>query len=459
MHSLWAIARNTLSQAIRMKVAAVVIVLLAVLLPLMGVVMKGDGTLLGKLQTFVSYGLGLVSLLLCILTIAISTFTLSNDLKRKHLYLVATKPVRRYEIVAGKLLGVLILDVFLLAMFGAIIYGLTLLIPRIADADELQRERARVEFFTARSGLKIAQDETGLRTRAEKRFVELKESGQLPRDMTEPQALSELMAQEKMIAKSCPPAQIKRWDFEGVRVQDADDPNAVIFIRYKFESTTVLTDDMIYGLWRIGDLRQEDAGLERMVTPVYYVERDETVRAYHEFAVPARAVADDGFLGVAFFNSPQLNTTTVILEDVEVLFHSGTFTTNYIRSLAMIYVRLAFLAALGVSLTTWLSFPVAILVCAAAFLLGTMSGFVIESFSGLGAVLGLVYNFTLRPLIWMIPQFDGLYSPSMYIINGRLIEWSFLATMITVTLLVKAMAVLLIGMWVFSRREIAKAVV
>ena len=125
MHSLWAIARNTLSQAIRMKVAAVVIVLLAVLLPLMSVVMQGDGTLLGKLQTFVSYGLGLVSLLLCILTIAISTFTLSNDLKRKHLYLVVTKPVRRYEIVAGKLIGVLILNVLLLAMFGTIIYVLT----------------------------------------------------------------------------------------------------------------------------------------------------------------------------------------------------------------------------------------------------------------------------------------------------------------------------------------------
>ena len=245
MHSLWAIARNTLSQAIRMKVAAAVIVLLAVLLPLMGVVMKGDGTLLGKLQTFVSYGLGLVSLLLCILTIAISTFTLSNDLKRKHLYLVVTKPVRRYEIVAGKLIGVLILDVFLLAMFGGIIYGLTLMIPRIADADELQRERARVEFFTARSGLKITQDDAQLRKIAERRFVELKESGQLPRDMTEFQVLGELLGQERMIAKSCPPGQVKRWDFEGIRLKDPADPEAMIFVRYKFESTLMLSDNII----------------------------------------------------------------------------------------------------------------------------------------------------------------------------------------------------------------------
>lgn len=459
MHSLWAIAKNTLSQAIRMKVAVVVMVLLAVLLPLMSVVMEGDGTLLGKLQTFVSYGLGLISLLLCILTIAISTFTLSSDLKRKHLYLVVTKPVRRYEIVLGKLVGILILNIFLVAVFGAIIYGLTLMIPKMEDADEIQRERIRAEFFTARSGLTIEDDMDKLRKKAEARFIELRNADQLPREMNQIQVLQELLAQEKLIAKSCPPGQAKRWDFDGVRMKLPDDPEAVIFVRYKFETTAALPDDMVYGLWRVGDLRQLDAGIQRPRTPIYYVERDETVRTFHEFAVPADAVADDGFLGVAFFNSPALNYTTVILEEVEVLFHSGDFTTNYIRALLMIYVRLTFLAALGVSLTTWLSFPVAILACLLPFVVGLVSGFIIDAFDALSAAIGLIYNFTLRPLLWMIPQFDGDYNPAAYIINGRLIEWSFLSTMIIITVFVKAAAVLLVGMWIFNRREIAKSAV
>ncbi|RKY05747.1 MAG: hypothetical protein DRP56_08660, partial [Planctomycetota bacterium] len=101
MHSIWAVARNTLAQALRMKIAAVVVLLLLILLPLMSMVMDGDGTLLGKLQTFTSYGLGLISLLLCVLTIAISTFTLSNDIKRKHIFLVITKPIRRWELILG----------------------------------------------------------------------------------------------------------------------------------------------------------------------------------------------------------------------------------------------------------------------------------------------------------------------------------------------------------------------
>ncbi|MHC4497616.1 MAG: hypothetical protein ACYS21_00720, partial [Planctomycetota bacterium] len=64
MHSVWAVAINTIKQALRMKIAAVFIVLLIVLLPIMGFSMTGDGTLKGRLQTFVSYGLSLTSFLL-----------------------------------------------------------------------------------------------------------------------------------------------------------------------------------------------------------------------------------------------------------------------------------------------------------------------------------------------------------------------------------------------------------
>ena len=36
MHSIWAIATNTIKQAVRMKVAAVFLILLLILLPVMG---------------------------------------------------------------------------------------------------------------------------------------------------------------------------------------------------------------------------------------------------------------------------------------------------------------------------------------------------------------------------------------------------------------------------------------
>ena len=136
MRSIWAVGRNTIAQAVRMKVAIIFIILLAVLLPLMGVLVTGDGTLKGKLQTFVSYGLGLTNLLLCLLTLIVSTYTISSDLKQRQIYTVLTKPIRRIELLTGKLLGVLILNLVLLILFGAVIYGFARFMPKLAKATE-----------------------------------------------------------------------------------------------------------------------------------------------------------------------------------------------------------------------------------------------------------------------------------------------------------------------------------
>jgi hypothetical protein len=109
-----------------MKVAVVVIVLLIVLLPLMSVIMEGDGDDAGKTSDVCQLWAGFGQ------SAAVHTddcdfhVYAQHDFKRKHLYLVVTKPVRRYEIVAGKLIGIMILNVFLLVVFGIIIFGLTL---------------------------------------------------------------------------------------------------------------------------------------------------------------------------------------------------------------------------------------------------------------------------------------------------------------------------------------------
>ena len=92
-------------------------------------------------------------------------------------------------------------------------------------------------------------------------------------------------------------------------------------------------------------------------------------RTFHEFEVPADAVAEDGYLAVVFHND-FLNRTTVIPEEVEVLYRADSFTSNYVRVILLLLVRLIFLAVLGVSVSTWLSFPVAILICLAVFFIG-----------------------------------------------------------------------------------------
>lgn len=455
MKRIWAVARNTIAQALRMKIAAAVIVLLLVLLPLMSLIMVGDGTLLGKLQTFSSYSLSLIGLLLCILTIAVSAFTLSDEIRRKQIFLTVTKPVSRWQILVGKFLGVIILDVFLLFFFGLMVYILTCLIPYMKESAPEEHLYAQNEFFTAREGLKPEVDEKQISKRVEDRYRQLEKDNRLPETMTQAEIFSLLVNEERIREQSVDPGQPRQWEFKNVR--PAAEPNSMIFVRFKYDATVASADGNIYGLWSVGDLASYQQGT--LKTPIYNVARNAPTKASQEFSVPANAVSPEGTLSVGFFNSPVMNVSTIMIEDLEVLYKVGNFTENYCRALLLLMVRLIFLAALGIALTTWLSFPVAMLGCLAIFSVGIINGFVVESLQGLEAGIGMIYRFTFHPFLMLLPRFDGDFSPAPYIISGRVIHWLFLLKAAAETVGLKSLLLLLLGMLVFRSREVAKTAV
>lgn len=457
MHSIWAVAKNTIAQAVRMKVAAVIILLLLVLLPMMSVIMTGDGTLVGKLQSFSSYGISLVSFLLSLLTIAVSCYSLSTDLRRRTLDLVITKPIMRYQIVLGKFLGTTLLSLFLLIGFACIVYGLTRAVPMLTDADPQERAQADTEFFTARRTIQASIDTEAITQRVQKRLEELKATNQLSEEIPIAQTRATLMAQEENTEKSIEVSAIKEWNFEGVYVPP--DPNAVLFVRYKFEAVPEPPNSEIYGQWRIGDFRQFQTAARQFNTPIYGFERSASVRDVHEFTVTAKVVAEDGHVTIGFYNAPDYNFSTVIFSELELLYKVGSFGMNFSRVVMLIAIRLIFLAALGVSLSTWLSFPVAILCSLAVFFAGLVNGFFLDAINSLGAVMGLVYQFTIKWFLYIIPRFDGPYSPAGYIVSGEILPWLFLVKAVLITLGIQMLLLIAVGILIFRRREIAKVTV
>jgi len=457
MRRVWAVARNTMAQAIRMKVAVVIIMLLLVVLPVMSFIMTGDGTLHGKLQTFISYGMSLVSLLLCVLTIAMSIYTLTSDLKLKQIFLVVTKPVHRFELLVGKFLGIILLDAFLLAVFASIIYGLTLMIPRLSEADQAEIEKSNREFFTSRIGLKAAVDEEKIEKAVSERYEELEKTGQLPDDMSRIKILRELRGQELLKERVVEAGKQKLWEFENVKPIEGTE---TLFIRYKYETAGSFPDMEVKSVWVVGDYRQQERlGPGVWETPVYPFDRSDPIKIFREFEVRADAIADDGYLAVAFNNLYE-NRATIIPDDVEVLYKAGNFTGNFFRVVLMVFARLIFLAALGVSLSTWLSFPVAILVCFSIFFIGTVNSFVIDSFDYMEIKgIATLYNLTLRPLLWLFPRLDGDFNPTRFMISARFLSWNFLLEVYGVMVAIKSIILLILGIWIFGNKEIAKTIV
>ena len=412
MHSIWAVATNTIKQALRLKIAAVFIVLLIVLLPVMGISMTGDGTLKGRLQTFVSYGLSLTNLLLCLLTLIVSIYTLTNDIKHRQIYTVITKPVRRYQLLLGKLLGVVLLSTVLLVLFSAIIYFITIYTPKYfkvteselselkakysqllqtelskngssysealeaellqtnADIFNLRRDIVKLEetlmqvkneFLTARAALVPPQ--VDVTEEVLDMYNKLEKSGQLPPDMPRRNVIAELTQRIQLRKRAAVVGQRLVWEFDNVKVLD---PKEIVFIRYKYDASISPADLQIYGQWDVGDSRQ--------VPPVFgSFRRKDPIRTFRELHVPASLIAEDGYLAVSFVNLP-LNDTTVIFppDGLELLYKADTFTGNFIRAVLLMWLRLVFLASLGLLTSTFLSFPVAILLSLCIFFYGNV---------------------------------------------------------------------------------------
>jgi hypothetical protein len=457
MYSIWAVATNTIRQAIRLKIAAIFTVLLIVLLPILGFTATGDGTIKGKLQTFVSYGLSLTTLLLCLLTIITSVFSVTSDIQQKQIYTVLTKPIRRFQLLLGKLIGVILLDIIMLTLFAAIIYTITIYMPKFSRLTDDELTRLNNEFFTARASLTPAEPDVSQEVLDT--YKQLEKNGLLGElflNLSRDEIIAQLTSQKKLEKRAAAVGQELLWEFHNVRPADQ---NENLFIRFKYDVSVNPPDLQIYSQWLAGDYRQVKYGT-KIETPIYSFERKDVIRTSREIQIPADAVAQDGYLAIGFINVP-LNDTVVIfpLEDgLEVLYKADTFTANFVRANILILARLIFLASLGILASTFLSFPVAILLCLVFFFTASFSGFVLESFDFLSEGLSGVYSYTLKPIIGFLPQFDK-FNPTKFLIPGRLLSWSAMAQVAAPMACIKAPLLLLLGLLIFSYREIAKVIV
>ena len=451
MRSIWAVATNTIKQALRMKVAAVFLILLLVLLSALGFSSTGDGTLKGRLQTFVSYGLSLTSILLSLLTIIISIYTVTSDIEQRQIYTVITKPIRRFEFLLGKLLGVILLDVVLLSLFAAIIYTITIYMPKFTKASEFELMQANYEFFTARASLTVPAIDVS--QEVEDTYKKLERSNELPEDVSYEEIITRITMQKQLANRAADVGQVLTWEFDNVKSLAQN-----FFIRFKYDVAVNPPDMQVLGRWVAGDYQYIKYGTESE-TPIYDRVHKNSVRDFHEIVIPADVIPEHGHLAVAFQNYP-LNSTVIFFppDGIEVLYKADTFTSNFIRVTFLILFRLIFLACLGTFASTFLSFPVAILLCLVLFSTSCFSGFVMESFGFLSENVSVIYTYTIQWMVRLLPQFDK-YNPTRFMVPGLLLSWSVLVRCAIVMVCIKSLLLLVLALIIFSYREIAKIIV
>ena len=245
------------------------------------------------------------------------------------------------------------------------------------------------------------------------------------------------------------------WEFQNVKPLN---PNQSLFIKFKYDVAVNPPDLQIYGRWIAGDYRQIKYG--KMNTPIRYFDQKNFIRTSHEIEIPADVIAEDNLLAIGFINVP-LNDTTIIFpfkDGFEVLYEANTFTANFIRAALLIFHQIIFLACLGVFASTFLSFPVAILLCLAIFSTATVSTFILESFSYMSENTANIYRYTLKPIVYLLPQFDKI-NPASFLVSARLLTWPVLLKIATYMVFVRATLLLIFAFIIFTYREIAKIII
>ncbi len=461
MRRALAIAKLTFQEGLRLRIVLALLVVLVLLLLYLPFTLRGDETLAGRLQNFLAYSLGALSFLLSLATIFFSCATLTNEFRERSLHLLVTKPVTRLEILLGKWLGVNALNVVILAVGGAVIFGFAAFIRSLPVEFERDRFKVRDVVWTARHAATpvVPPDIADLARREVAERIRAGALSAAQRAAAEREQFEQILNRWR----SVPPGVLALYEFTNLAPPERADTK--MQVRYKLRATPSTANEMV----RVGWVFCDPDTKQWLHEPVFAEER---AGQRHEFLVTAEPVLAGGraVLGVLNPYPPEMPITLFFEgpDSLQVLYKVGSFEANYLRALLIIGLRLALLSAVGVCFSVFVSFPVACLCVSAFYLICLGLPFWLEAI-GEGAQylspkddpygrLGPAVRAVLvRLLLVAFPDFsrhDGV-GP---LIDGEYIGAPLLLQTVARTL-GYGLVLVLVGWLVFRRREVAEITV
>jgi hypothetical protein len=228
MKRVLAIAGITVRSAVRSRIVVVLLALLLVTIVALPLTIKSDGTLASYVHVALLYTLSAVSILLSVATLWAGCAAIAAEIQDRHIHLIVTKPVRRIELWLGKWLGLMALNLALLALAGGVTYGFLRwnLNPDRLSAKEQQQ--LRDEILVARRPLR--PEPIPVDDQAREILARQPVAPNVPPD----QALLAIRESLRRQAHSVPPGVAVRFTFRLPQAPAGDRP---MILRYKFASS------------------------------------------------------------------------------------------------------------------------------------------------------------------------------------------------------------------------------
>jgi len=480
-----AIARNVLAEAVRMKISLVFIVLLVFLLAGMPMLLDPDSLLRYRVQSFMQYSISGSFWVLALLTLFFSVGTVAFEQRDRIIWQTMSKPVKPWSYLLGKWLGVVTLNLVLLSVTSTGVFLFTEHLrnqPAVGESEPYinadgssrmtpDRETLENQVLVARRAVPPVYPEITPEDVApivQSRIEAL--IGREPEYRNKPQQLRQI-AQEFETAeltsafqrlRSIPSGGIKQFEFDGLlparqraqrELARGVPPSQVspIVIRFKVHSLA----DNPSSLYRL-----EFFFADRSIVNETPLDVAQTID------VSPFLISDDGRLVFNVVNGdtsrslPNPFSVRFGKKDFEALYTEGGYQANFARVIMLQWSKLAFLAAVGVTASTFLSFPIASMAALLVLIASETGGFLAESLAffpisqdGHIVPLNLVIQIIAAPIARVFQPYAAL-QPTQNLVDGRVIPWSGMLVASGVITLFSGV-LLTLGWAIFRKRELA----
>lgn len=375
MRQIVAIAALALRNAFRSRVVLVLFGLLFAAAGLLPLTIRSDGTPEGLIRIHLAYTLGLATFLLALASLWAGCAAVSQESDDKTLQLLLVKPVPRLRIWLGKWLALLVLNTLLLALVGGLA-ALTLRHQlRHGDFTPAALGSARLTTLAALETFHAPLPDVSAAVRAE--FEDLRARRALPPDVSEKAALDALRRAHLARLYSIPPGQSRTWTFALPPCPPEPEPAIRIGVPAEIRDPRIVLvqfkcDSSIPGAAEISATVELQAGALNTLAEVRAMPGTVQNLVFRAFPADARTAA------VTFHNRGGHEATLFFDPAAGLVLRrsAGSFAGNYLRALAALYLRLALFAAIGVTLGTLFSMPVASFLALVLVLILQLSGFI-----------------------------------------------------------------------------------
>ena len=469
---VFAVAGGVIREAVRLRIAVGFAAIAIVVIPLLPQWIDPTSPLRYQVQTYLSRSLDIMYVVCAFLTVFFGCATVAFEIRDRQAWMTLSKPVSRLSWLTGKWLGLVALNAAILTVTTLTMIAFLAQVRGRPAIDAYDSNAVRDEVLVARAGGRpsyemLPTEELMSAVRDAVRSdpnvqADLREGRRTESEVEK--SFARTIAEQYLNAqRSIGPQEERVYRFEGLGA--AKDAGAFLTLRYRFYAGNSDPHELYPVIFRLG---------ESETAP--WVDRQFVAAQANILSIPPSMISNDGTLVIRIANvrynpnappgqpafEPGRASIMFDPDGLELLFKVGDFGPNLVRAQLVNLLKLSFVAMLAVTLSSFLSFPVACLVTFTIFAAGSLAPYLATSIdeyrirtdSGFVKGIEAVVRGIASATEFSVRAF-GEASASGALVEGRLVPTELVLRTLGLIGIAWSGVLLVVGFIVFRRKELA----